>query len=87
MYSQAEPLHHAFSGFGWSWTAVTETFNLTGQGVAARENINNKSHETLPNDVLSGFRSCVFSEREKKKRKSKEKGRVGELTEEKQQVQ
>lgn len=30
VYLQAESLHHAFPGLWRGWTAVTETFNLTG---------------------------------------------------------
>ena len=47
MYSQAESLHHAFSRFGWSRTAVAETLDLTGQRVAARKNRNNTTLWTV----------------------------------------
>lgn len=37
-YSQAEPLHHALPGLWRGRTAVTKTFDLTGQGIAVRKN-------------------------------------------------
>lgn len=36
MHSQAQSLDHALPGLRRSWTAVSQTFDLTGQRVAAK---------------------------------------------------
>lgn len=59
-HSQAQSLHHAFPGLRRGWTAVSQTFDLTGQRVAAK--IERVLHYDRKHNGACKKKKCRFSE-------------------------